>query len=237
MKLAFFICLFMGILWRMDDYTEAKKLFDNKQYKASIDICTKELEKLQPKDSLFEKFLFLRASSYTELQDFQSGIKDYLVLVQVYPRQISYYVGLSYMYGQIGNYKDCISILEKTLTLEPENIYTFNNLSYYSSRDGNYNEALKYADDGLKFVTDSTWKGALLSNKGYGLIGLKKYKDALANINESINLNQDNSFAYYFRAIANINLKSFETVCGDLNKAKSLGAETMTKELIQQYCH
>src|SRR4051812_37038331 len=106
MKLFLLISLFCSI-WNIDDYSDAQKLYDNKQYQASIDICNKALQSLQHSDPLFEKFLFLRVSSYIETQNFQAGIQDFLTLTSINPNKVDYYVGLSYMYGQMGNYKDC----------------------------------------------------------------------------------------------------------------------------------
>jgi tetratricopeptide (TPR) repeat protein len=237
MKLAFYICFLFITFWQTDSYTEAKRLYDNKEYKGSIQICTTELGKLKPEDALFMKFLSLRVNSYLELHNYAAGIKDYIVLIRISPKTTSNYIDLSYMYGEINDYKNCLAILEKALILEPKNIYIYNNLSYYSSQVGNYDDAVKYAEDGIKIVADPVWKGTLLSNKSYGFIGLKKYKEALININKSIGLNPNNSFAYCFRAIANINLKNFETVCDDLNKAKSLGAVKLTEDLIKQNCN
>jgi len=219
-----------------DNYATAQKFNEEKNYKESIAICTSELKKLSPKNTLFTKFLSLRADSYRESGNFTAGIQDFTALIEINPKNISYYVGLSYMYGSIKLYRNCLSALEKALIIEPKNIYTFNNLSYYSSQAGNYNEAIKYANEGLKYVIDPMWKGALLNNRGYGYIGLKAYKEALSDINETIKLDPNNSFAYCYRAIANINLKNFETVCADLNKAKSLGGVELTEDLRKQYC-
>jgi len=237
MKLLFYLNLvFFALFNQTDYYREAKRLFDNKQYNESIQICSKQLTTLGSKDTLYKKFLHLRIDSYIELKYFDLGIKDYLKLTEIEPNELTNYVGLSYLYGETNDFSDCIIVLEKALEINPIDVYTFNNLSYYSSQMGNYASAVKYAQDGLKIVIDPVWKAALLNNEGYGLIGLKKYSEALININESIKLNPDNSFAYCFRAIANANLKNFETVCSDLYKAKNLGAENLTKDLIKQYC-
>ncbi|HEY8783651.1 MAG TPA: hypothetical protein VIM16_18635 [Mucilaginibacter sp.] len=223
-------------IMQTDTYKQAQKLYNNKQYKASIEVCTEELNKINPKDSLFTKFLFLRTSCYTELKDYPSGIKDYITLVEMHPSEISYYAGISYLYGSKGEYANCFAALRKGLSIDPQNIYLLNNFSYYSNYVGNWDDGFAFANKALVLTHDPYWKGVSLNNRGCSNIGLKKYDLALSDINEAIKLNPDNSFAYCYRALANIRLKHLETVCNDLNKAKSLGAETMTADLIKQYC-
>jgi len=238
MKSAFLVIYFFFNVFAVqeDRYSDALKEYDNKKYQASISICSSELEKLPVKDSLFSKFLSLRASSYLALRDFEPAIKDYKRLIGLYQKNVSWYVGLSYVYGESNDYMNCLSILKKALAIDKKDIYIYNNLSYYSSQLGDYTNAIKYADDGLKYVTDDYWKGTLMNNRGYGYIGLKQYDKALNDIDESIKLNSDNPFAFCYRAIANIGLKKMETVCADLTKAKMLGSLTLTADLIKQYC-
>jgi tetratricopeptide (TPR) repeat protein len=231
-------CFLLSVFFAVqtDKYAEALKFYDKKQYTASITICTYELERLSYKDTLTIKFLSLRASSYLELRDFELAIKDYKKLTDLKPNNISWYMGLSYSYGENKEYTDCMNTLKTALSIDPKNIDLYNNLSYYSAQYGNYGDAVKFANNGLEYVKDQSWRGSLLNNRGYGYIGLKQYSKALDDINESIKLNAGNSFAYCYRAIANIGLKKMETVCDDLNKAKNLGATALTADLIKQYC-
>jgi len=217
-------------------YHETLQLNENKHYNESINVCTNELNKLDLKDSMAIKFLLLRIDSYRELQNYVSCIKDYLLLAKIHPEQILNYLNLSYYYGQLQDYDNCFKFLNRGLLLDPKNASILSNLSYYSSQVGKYNDAIDYANKGLKYAADSSSRAYLLTNRGYGYIGLKKYTISLIDINEAIRLEPDNSFAYCFRAIAYINLKNFATVCADLNKAKNLGGVILTKDLIKQYC-
>lgn len=219
-----------------DNYEVADKLYHDKKYEASIKLCSSELAKLNVTDTLFEKFLFLRATEYLVLHEHTKAINDYLHLIKIKPNKPMYLTGLSYLYGEIKQYDKSIDVLMRAFKLDARDIYVLNNLSYYSSQLNRFEDAINYANEGLKNANDAEWRGALLNNRGYGYIGLGKYNDALKDINESIKLNPDNSFAYCYRAIANIHLKRMETVCGDLEKAKDLGAVGLTKDLIEQNC-
>lgn len=217
-------------------YAEALQLNKDKQYPKSVAVCTSNLEKLSAEDKLVIKFLELRADDYIALQEFASAANDFKKLITLKPKDISWYISLSYCYGENEDYNNCMNILKKALLIDNKDIYIYNNLSYYSAQQNNYTDAISFANQGLEYVTDQSWKGTLLNNRGYGYIGLKQYDKALNDINESIKLNADNPFAYYYRALANIGLKKTGTICDDLNKAKNLGATALTAALIKDYC-
>jgi tetratricopeptide (TPR) repeat protein len=232
--LSILVCCCLG--FQIDKLKEAQKLADHNQNKEAIAICTSEINILSPQDTLFVKFLELRAACYTVLPDYDAGIKDYQRLITYKPNKMDYYVGLSYLYGQNNDLDNCLVVLHNALSISKTDAYVYSNLSYYSAYVGKADDAVKYANEGLKYVNDIKWKGILLNNRGYGFIGLKQYSQALNDTNESIKLNPDNPFAYYYRAIANIGLKRMETVCDDLNKSKSIGGVHLTADLLKKYC-
>jgi len=234
----YFLLLFFSLhgFAQGDPYNDAQKLRSEKHFTEAISLCSTKLGKLNKADPSYSRLLALRADIYREIGDFASGIKDFQELIKLDPKNVRYYVALAYMYGSLTEYDDCLSILYTALKIDPQNIYIYNNLSYYSGQKGNYLDAIKYADEGLRFVKDPIWKGNLLNNRGYGYIIAKKYPEALKDINQAIQSSPDNSFAYCYRALANIQLKRFETVCDDLNTSKKLGATNLVAELINQYC-
>ncbi|MDP9081946.1 MAG: tetratricopeptide repeat protein [Bacteroidota bacterium] len=239
MKLALvqtLIYLFLTSAFQTDNYKTALKLNTGKQFEASNRLCTSELEKLDIKDNRYTEFLALRADNYRELKDFEAGISDYQKLIRIHPNGTRYYLGLGYLYGESKEYSKCLAVLRDAININHKDVYVLNNLSYYSNQAGNFKAGISYADQGLSHVSEPIWKAALLNNRGYGNLYLNNYNLALKDINEAIKLDPNNSFAYAYRAIANVMLKNFETVCTDLQKAKSLGAVQLTDGLIRQYC-
>jgi hypothetical protein len=65
--------LLAHLVVQKDTFAIATNLYVNKQYKESIRICTSQLNKLDMKDTLFEKYLFLRTSGYLESHDYASA--------------------------------------------------------------------------------------------------------------------------------------------------------------------
>jgi hypothetical protein len=87
--------LLAHLVVQKDTFAIATNLYVNKQYKESIRICTSQLNKLDMKDTLFEKYLFLRTSGYLESHDYASAIRDCVTLVKIKPQNTGYYVELS----------------------------------------------------------------------------------------------------------------------------------------------
>jgi tetratricopeptide (TPR) repeat protein len=219
-----------------NSFEAADKLYDSKDYQASLKICTNELQTLTPTDSLFSKFLRLRVDNYRELNDFTLAIYDCIELIKINPQKTSNYLNISYLYGSINDFDNCLKSLNTAIQINPKDVGILNNLSYYSNQINKFDDGIKYADTGLSLTTDSMWLGTLLNNRGFAKIGIKKYDDALIDINKALKYIPDNSYAYAYRALANIDLNKLETVCDDLKKAKDLGAVSLTSTLRKEYC-
>jgi tetratricopeptide (TPR) repeat protein len=240
MKLSFaFIILFSTLhaFAQTKSFEAADNLYNSKNYQESIKICTNELQRLNSNDSLFLKFLQLRVNNYRELSNFTLAINDCIKLIEINPQKTSNYLNISYLYGNINDFDNSLMYLHTAIEIDPKNIGILNNLSYYSNQINKFDDGIKFANTALLLTKDSASLGSIFNNRDYAKIGLKKYTEALIDINKAINYTPENSFAYTYRALANISLKEFNTVCDDLNKAKKLGAVNLTKDLRKEYCN
>jgi len=227
----------LAVFGQADSFDKIKALYDKGQYKETIELSSKEITKLKTTDPLYKKMTWLRVDCYMGLSDFKSAIKDYNSLISLDSKDASLYVGLSYAYWSIGDDLNCFKSIDKAYAINPKDAGTLSNMSYYYGQAGKYDESIKYSTIGLEQKKlQNTLKGSLLNNRGYAYIKLKQYDKALADINQSIIFHPDNSYAYCYRALANIGLKKLETVCKDLDKSKSLGGVTLTKDLIEKHC-
>lgn len=230
-----FFLLFL-LPFQTDKYKQAQTCLNNNEFDKVVEICNAELKKVSKSDALYNKYLSLRASAFGQSGNGAAAITDYKLLLIRGPNVAENYGALSFYYGQTGNYAACDAVLLKALNLFPHDVTILNNAAYYAALDGRFDKTISYANKGLLYVKDDHNKALLLNNRGYGLIGQHRYTEALADINKSLVLHEDNPFAYCYRAIANINLKKMETVCTDLTKAKKMGAVELTKDLLEKHC-
>ncbi|NJK94580.1 MAG: tetratricopeptide repeat protein [Bacteroidales bacterium] len=164
-------------------------------------------------------------------------MEDYRTILNLDSNDIFSCVGISYAYWMLHEMELCFKYLDRAYIIDPKNILTLNNLSYFHGQAGNYDTGLKYANEGLALDSlTNDLKATLLNNRGYAYIGLKNYDKALEDINNSILLFPENSFAFYNRALANIGLNKTDNVCSDLKKSKKLGGNFIPKELNEKYC-
>lgn len=219
------------------DINELQRLYDNKNYKEAIDLGTALAVKYKSTDSLYKKIIGIRSGCYMTLYDFDNAIVDLKVLLKADTNDIRYIVNVSNAYWGLYDKDSCLKYAYNAHRIKPDEGWTLSNLSYFNSGFGNYQEGLKFANMGLqKEELDNMGRATLLNNRGFAYIGLKKYSIALVDINQSITLNPQNSFAFYYRALANIALNKMATVCEDLEMSKQLGGIYMTKDLIHEYC-
>lgn len=209
----------------------------NKNYQEVIKICSDEINKVDANDTILKSLIQYRVGSYMALSNFKSAIKDYKQLINIDKNEVSNYNGISYAYWAIGDTVNGLSSLEDAYRINPKDPLTLSNLSYEFSQARKYAESIEYATLGLAQNPEDKLKGILLNNRGFSFLGLKKYENALKDIEESIKLFPENSYAYYNRALLYIELKENKKICQDLYKAKQLGGVNMTENLIKKYCN
>lgn len=235
--LSFLLIITSLTFGQKEDSTLFKSLFEEGRYQEIVERANKKLASENLNDSIIERFLVRRAYAYDYLRDYENAKKDWLVLVEKHPDDVDYYNSLAYSYWQLYDTKSALSEVMKAYKINSNDVTTLSNLAYYFSELGLAEEGIKYANIGLskKNLTDRQ-KGLLHSNKAFGEIGLGKYKKAAQDASKSIKFHPENSFPYYYRALANVKRGKMKTVCSDLNTSKSLGAIYMTKELLDKYC-
>ncbi|OFX19593.1 MAG: hypothetical protein A2033_10170 [Bacteroidetes bacterium GWA2_31_9] len=218
------------------DINQIKNDYSKGNYNEVIKSCSIGLTKIDKSDTLFKTLIKYRVGSYMRLTNYKSAIEDYKILIEIDKNEISNYTGISYAYWEVGDTINGLNYSEKAFLINPKDTLTLSNLSYDFSLAKKFNKSIEYATKGLELNPDKKLKGLLLNNRGFSYLGLKQYDMALKDINESISFFPDNSFAYYYRALVNIEIGKIEFVCDDLFKSKQLGGNNMTDSLIGKYC-
>lgn len=233
----FFLFISSWVVAQENNFDNIKALYKQGKFKDAIELCTSELSKYKQTDSMYKKILRYRVDCYADLLNYDSAILDWKSLIKLNPKEAEYYSGISYVYWDLKLFDSSLFYIQKGYNLCPNDALLLSNMAYYYAQYGMYEDCIRYATEGLNQKSLSTYLMSLLfNNRGFAYIKLNQYKKGLSDIEQSIKLYPDNSFAYCYRALANIKLKRMETVCTDLEKAKSLGAVNLTKDLLNEYC-
>lgn len=212
-------------------------LFQKGNYSEIVQITDSLLSKDKVSDLYFSKLLLNRAYANQVQKNYEKAIPDWQTLIETYPDTTKYYNSLAYAYWSLDKIDYAIKTVEKAYEKDENDILTLSNLAYFNGLKQDYNACIKYASIGLKKKgLNNQQKGLLHSNRSNGYIGVKKYKKAEREATISIEYFPNNSFAFYYRAIARFGLEKKEEACSDLQKSKQLGAINLTSKLIEYNC-
>lgn len=90
-------------------------------------------------------------------------------------------------------------------------------------KKGNYNEAIKLYTDCLQLDPEyRSYNSIIYCNRAAAYMNLKKYREALADINKSIELDHQYAKAYFRRAEIKMENEEYEDALRDFQKVKQL---------------
>lgn len=212
-------------------------LFEQQNYSEIIRISNSYLANSDVKDSVFAEFTLSRAYANHLQGNFASAIPDWILVIDMRPDSLRYYNNLAYAYWSNDNLEKGLQTIKKAYSINDNDVQTISNLAFYSAESQQYKSCVKYASIGLKKegLSDRE-KGLLLSNRANGYNGLRKYNKAEKDAYKSIQYFPDNSYVFYYRAVARFALGRPDEACEDLNRAKNLGGIMMTAKLLSEKC-
>lgn len=192
--------------------------------------------------------LFTRAESYYMTNKIDEAIEDYKIILSNSPIEsieTLTFLNIAKSFVKIKKNEEAIYYLENCLKKYPNLILALNNLAFryslkemYSKSMELYTKALnlslnlpKNTNDELQ-ITEKliAEKGAdkisialILNNMGFVLHKLNKNEEGLKNVEKSIEIFPENSYAYRNKALILIQLKINNQACDAINKSIELG--------------
>lgn len=136
------------------------------------------------------------AQAYQATQDYNKALKFTTQAVNIFPNDYVAYERLGNLHCvYLKNYNQAIGAYAKSFELNPKNPSGWINYGYSLSQMGKEPSAIAIYERALKL--DSVEAKALMyNNLGYGYLKLKKYPQALLNLNKSIETDPDLPMAY-----------------------------------------
>ena len=204
---------------------------------------------LEQNDRQITISLFLvRSQSYYLKEQYDEAIKDFKTILSYNPNESiasMTYLNLASSSVKMKKNDEAITYLEECLKKYPNFLLGINNLAYRYSEKGEYLKSLALYERGLKLAlalkpnedgevnfseklkgekgSDKISLGLIFNNMGYVKYKLKRYDEALIDINKSIEFYPENSYVYRNKALVYIDLKSFDKACVEIEKSIELG--------------
>lgn len=207
------------------------------------------------RDSLVHALRTMAVEKFNE-HDFASAVSYYLVLKN-HEEPVSFETirQISMCQYYLGNYKEALQAMKQLHNQRPYNLELVYGIGILNlEKLENPEEALYYFTYGKKLFKENLTEiyGAafevvmdpadapdiyydLFEARARTNIQLNQFAEAVTDCNWAIFLRRNQSNPYKLRAMANAEIRNFENVCLDLNKAKRLGA-TETNGLEKKYC-
>ncbi|MEM6262504.1 MAG: tetratricopeptide repeat protein [Bacteroidota bacterium] len=122
---------------------------------------------------------------------------------------------------QLLRYKEALKSFNQAIELSPQSVQTFLNRAYLYSIQEKHKEAI---GDYSQVIEIAPGKEAVArNNRGIAKLALGMTDEALEDINKSIELDSENTYAYRNRALVLLKMGNTKKACQDLKKALKMG--------------
>jgi len=198
-----------SITRRADAYRRLKK----------YDLATADLDSVLAKDPKYVNALEYRAEIALEVGKLSEAKAGFERVILVAPDFDSPYVGLSFMYFKVENFKKVLEMSDLAKKVEPTSPMAFNNAGYARIMLGDVKNAESDVNKALELDPELP---LALNNRALIKIKRKQYDSALQDIEKVLELAPDLSYAYMNRANVFLETRQLEKALADINKALEL---------------
>lgn len=208
------------------------------------------------KDSLIDE-LRKKADQEFNAQNFESAIEHYKILKEVeHPVRSETLQNLSMCQYYLGNYEGSVQALKHLHNQDPYNLALIYQIGMINlEKLNNPEEALHYFTLGKKLFKQNLSEVYgrafqivmnpvdapdiyyhIFLGRAQANMRLKQYRESITDCNWAVFLRRDQSQPYYYRALAKINRKEYNSVCEDITMAERLGMSNLER-LHGTHCH
>lgn len=171
--------------------------------------------------------------NYFNNGEYQKAVDAYSEYLRMQPRDIKTIYNRGRAYEELKNYNKALEDFRKVIKEDPLNVNAHLSITsdfYYRLKD--YENTIFFSDKVLKLDEKNALAHTL---KGKANQKLGQLREAMSSYNDAISVNKEFADAYLSRGSLRIYLKQISRACGDLQLAKSLGAN-QAEQLITKYC-
>lgn len=246
------ICLSLNVY--AQDKKLAEDCFKKADYKCAEEQYSRLAEKEQIQKFQSEYYDYL-GTAQRRLGKSELALKSYESALKTNPMSVSVYANLASLHSQKGNKTKALEYIAKGLQVDDKNPDLYLTRSKIYDAQGKKDLAIQDLNQILTFVPDNIFAKTGLANlkknngeldgalKDYNqlisekpesllyngradvYLKMKKYKEALTDVNKAISIDPKFSQSYVTKALILFETAKPKEACGNLDKAVSLGYE------------
>lgn len=163
--------------------------------------------------------IFNQAHRKNEECDFVEAIKLYSSYIELVPEDSNGYTNRGEVKVKMGNLKDAINDFKMAVKMNPNNPYALMNLAASIRELGEFSEAINYYTKIIKI--NPSFISMVYSNRATAKGAIGDLKGALEDLDISIQINSEDSYAYQSRATVKEYLGDINGAKEDFEKAKN----------------
>jgi len=191
------------------------------------------------KDPLLKIRLYsFRADARNYKMDYEGALSDAGIILAVDSINVYALTGILNYLCELKRDSDALVYGYRALRHYPDNPGIVNNMALIYSDMGEYSKAIVLYDRSISL--DTTDPAYAYNNRGYAKYKLNNLDSALADINKSLSLLPENSYALKNRALVYIAMNKIDLACKDLKDADKMAFKSMYGDevgtLMEKYC-
>lgn len=142
-----------------------------------------------------------RCLAYLQIEDYEDAIADCTQAITLVASNAEAYLHRGVAYYRQGSYVAAIADISQAIRLKPEDFRAYYNRAIALSAIGNHLSAIRDYNQALSQTptTANTEIADIYNDRGLTRFELKDFSGAIADFSQAINLNANNSRAYYNR--------------------------------------
>jgi tetratricopeptide (TPR) repeat protein len=201
------------------DYQKAVQLYSDKMYAESAVLFEEFLSNNKGNSNAFRYVI----SSFIQSKNFVKASEWSDRFIEKFEPNTNDYANAGYVCSQLQLIEQAIMFYDKSLKLNPQNVYSLNNKGYELGVLEKFNEALPLLNNAVKINPKFA--------HAYNNLGLTKIKtgsleDGLKDILYSIELDPSNSYSYRNLGIYHLDKKEYDKALQQFMKTKGLDETT-----------
>ncbi|MBL7964348.1 MAG: tetratricopeptide repeat protein [Flavobacteriales bacterium] len=168
-----------------------------------------------------KKALCTRGANYNDTRRFEEAIADYERVLAIDSNDTWALNNGAMALHEVGRKEETFVYLRRYLALEPKDLPGLLNMAFFLSEEGQYQEALEWFNKAE--AAGGSKNGYLLNNRGYTRFKLGDTKGALKDIEASLKVMPDNSYAYRNLALVRFSTGETAKACEACEQALRMG--------------
>ncbi len=202
-----------------EKYANAINYYNEKKYNDSL----KLFNELLNDGFIDDMILRLKISCHLQLKEYEVALKTLETLKFKFTFNSDDYSNFAFIQSQFNNHLLALESYDKSLEINPKNLYSLNNKGYTLNVLERFEEAVIYFD---KAIEENPKMAYAFNNRGLSKIKLGQIEEGLSDLNYSHDLDPENSYYYRNIGIYHQDRGELQLALDFYHKSKSLDSET-----------